>query len=217
MFLYRSAFRLRASASFWSSTCASTYTASGMGAGSGTGSSGTASGSSNLTSLASGVLRGRPRGRFGSSGFLRGRPRGRFTGAAGVTSGTSQARRPCDLRRDLRRVDLVRDLWRVWRDFLRDLFHVSLSYGGPYRVVGRQGGVDASDQPWSAVHQRRASLLVEIASGHEAQWDCGSDGRCGCACWPPSARSRCTRCAPSRMPCSIPLYSMSGRMNRPAA
>ena len=28
---------------------------------------------------------------------------------------------------------------------------------------------------------------------------------------------RCTRCAPSRMPCNIPLYSMSGRMNRPAA
>ena len=44
--------------------------------------------------------------------------------------------------RQLRRIYLRRIyLRRIRRDFLREL----LSYGGPYRVVERQGSVDASD------------------------------------------------------------------------
>ena len=54
-----------------------------------------------------------------------------------------------------------------------------LSYGGPYRVVGRQGGVDASHQSWFAVHQRWASSLVEPTSGDGASCNPGSDARSG--------------------------------------
>ena len=207
MFLYRSAFRLRASASFWSSTCARTYIASGTDGGS-AGSAGSA-GSSNLSSLASGVLRGRPRGRFGSSGFLRGRPRGRFTGAAGASTGATSCASDTG-------ASGVTSCASGASATSSTTSSISLSYGGPYRVVGRQGGVDASHQPWFAMHQRRASFLVEPTSGDGASRDPAAIPSAA-AVLATFCTARCTLCARSRRPCSISLYRMSGRMNRPAA